>query len=340
MVDGLKKALDISNGTVDRLARTFHLGAGDNRTGIDCSHFPCHFDIDVEYQDWILVAVCCILTVIFFLPCLCGRLRNQCSRSFTSCVYTRLHAFFLIVVYFDLTVLMFTIFSLPDWTVDQFAWHLLLFFTWVLIHLEKMIYSCAILAGFYLLFRFKDRLLVAAGMEHVTFMRWSWRDLTGFGRRQRPIELFIWKVDDLKSATAKVLKANDVFVQCHLGNNEPMRTRVHNNAGTSCEFKESFQLNLDENSKSQTMTLQVKDQTMIASSELARVKISTREICCIEDQTGKRRMDLMYTQESFVKLSLAPRGSIWIAIAPVEDSLDLEETKVLMRDRDDDLLTC
>jgi len=67
------------------------------------------------------------------------------------------------------------------------------------------------------------------------------------------------------------------------------------------------------------MTILIKDQTLLASSELARLVLSTAEICGIEDQTGKRRTNFTYSSEYFVPLNLSPTGRIWIAISPVDD---------------------
>jgi len=144
------------------------------------------------------------------------------------------------------------------------------------------------------------------------------------------VEVFIWKLEDLQAPAGKAYKPSDIFVECHLGDNEPMRTRVHNNAGTSCVIKESFQMNINESDTSSLMTLFVKDQGMITGTEMARLMLSTREVCGIEDQTGKRRVGFTYSDESFVPLSLVPRGKIYLAIAPVEDND--EELAPLMND--------
>merc|ERR1712039_227731 len=99
-----------------------------------------------------------------------------------------------------------------------------------------------------------------------------------------------------------------------------------------------MQLNIDENAAGTLMTLLVKDQSLVTSSELARLMLSTRELCGIEDQTGKRRAAFTYSPEFFVALDLSPCGKIWIAIAPVEDG-DIEERAPLIDD-EDALVTC
>jgi len=305
------------------------------RRGIVYDKWPFRVDIDTEYQDWIVICMVFLILTLWCMPCLCGRMRNRCARAFTEKVYTRLHVFFCVVSYLNLAIVMFVIGVCPDWTVNEFLLYLGMFATWVLVHMEKMIKSLGILAGFYLLIRFRDRILLAAGMEHATVVRFDWREYLGFFRgKKRPIEVFIWKVDDLQSS--HILKSNDLFVECHLGHNEPMRTRVHNNAGHSCVVKESLQMNIDESASGEMLTLFVKDQTLITSTELARLMLSTREVCGIEDQTGKRRTDFSYNEENFVQLNLLPRGRVWLAVAPVEDG---DEERAPLMD-DDSLVTC
>mmetsp|Transcript_47194 Transcript_47194/g.109138 ORF Transcript_47194/g.109138 Transcript_47194/m.109138 type:complete len:331 (-) Transcript_47194:159-1151(-) len=307
------------------------------RQGLVFDKWPFRLDIPVEYQDWILVAVCMGLVSFACMPCFCGHMHNRWSRAFTHWVYTRLHVFFCFVMYFDLLVLMFTIGVLPDWTVNEFVQQAILFVTWVLVHLQKMIVSFTIIFGLSLMIRFRERLLLAAGMEHVTVIRWNWRDVFGLHTKKRPVEIFIWKVDGLHSSSKK-LKPNDVYVECHMGHNEPMRTRVHNNAGSGCNIRESFQLNIDESAASTLMTLLVKDQSLVGSTELARLMLSTRELCGIEDQTGKRRVAFDYSEECFVSLDLSPSGKIWIAVSPVEDG-EADERAPLMQD-DSLFVTC
>jgi len=299
--------------------------------------WPFRLDIPVEYQDWILVAVCVFIVGLWCLPCFCGRIRNRCSRAFTNWVYTRMHVFYWGVLYLTLFVVMFMVVILPDWRMREFLAYTGRFLHWVLVHVQKLITCVCIIFAFWLAIRFRERVALVAGMEHITIFRWSFSEALGFKGKQRPIELFIWKVEGLQSATSKVLKANDIFVECHLGFNEPMRTRVHNNAGRSCNIHESLQLNINESSPGALLTLLVKDQTLMSSSELGKLAITTRELCGIEDQTGKRRASFDYSEDFFVPLSLSPDGTIWLAIAPVDDMDDSERTPLM---QDDSLLTC
>ncbi|CAJ1343617.1 unnamed protein product, partial [Effrenium voratum] len=316
------------------------LGEDHERQGIVYDKWPFRLDIDTEYQDWILLAVCILVTCIWCLPCICGRLSCRCGRSFSSLVYKRLHTYFLFATYLNVFLLLLTIAVLPDWTVNEFSVYFVTFIDWVLVHVQKLITSLSILFCFYLVFRFRHRIALATGMEHITVIRFSWRDCVGqwfgLGVRKRPIEVFVWKVQELQSASSKITKPNDLFVECHMGFNEPMRTRVHNNAGSQAVIRESFQINIDELAPDTLMTLLVKDQSLLVSSEVARVTLSTRELCGIEDQTGKRRSTFNYSEECFIELPMSPDGKIWMAVAPVDDCGDEETTKLL----DDSLMPC
>mmetsp|Transcript_90493 Transcript_90493/g.230162 ORF Transcript_90493/g.230162 Transcript_90493/m.230162 type:complete len:319 (+) Transcript_90493:55-1011(+) len=292
------------------------------RRGIVYDKWPFRLDIAVEYQDWILICSCLFVVFLWTLPCVCGRLQNSCSRAFANWVYTRLHVFYWTLVYVTLFMIMFTIGILPDWSGDDFADYSKRAMFWTLDRMVKIITSLSILFGFYLVFKFRERVLVAAGMEHITVFSWKMHDPLGFRSKLRPVEVYIWKVDNLRSGNSKVLKANDIFIECHLGQNQPMRTRVHNNAGQGCIIKESFQLNIDENEPSQLMTMLLKDQSILTTHELARLSLSTAELCGIEDQTGKRRTNFTYSVDHFVPLGLSPQGQVWIAVAPVDDIED------------------
>jgi hypothetical protein len=309
------------------------------RQGLVFDRFPFRLDISVEYQDWILVAVSFFLVSLWTAPCVCGRMRRKCSRRISEYLYTRLHSFFWYVTYFNLAVLMFTIGVLPDWTVNEYLIYLLEFTKWVLLRLKKIIISAAICVGFLLIIKFQSKLRTAAGMDHVSLIHFNWKEFLCINVKKRPIELYLWKVEDLHAT--KLYKAQDLFIECHFGDNEPMRTRVHNNAGTSCEIKESFQMNMNESDTSALMTLLVKDQSMIGSTEIAKLTLSTREICSVEDATGKRRMTFRWGQEddAFVEMSMLPHGKIFIAIAPVCEEDD-EKQALLSEKREDALMTC
>merc|ERR1712126_652983 len=124
---------------------------------------------------------------------------------------------------------------------------------------------------------------------------------------------------------------NDVFVECHLGFNEPAVTRVHNKAGSGCMIRESFQLNLDMNSSDgdamNALTLLVKDQSLVSSTVLGRKTLTMREVYRIEACTGRITEEFTWSAPYFMEQRLEPEGRIWFRIAPVE-----EEAAPLMDD--------
>merc|ERR1712194_784396 len=186
----------------------------------------------------------------------------------------------------------------------------------MLIHSVKFIVSSSILLALFILLRFKERIALAAGVEHMTFFRLG--RLNPFHRPiLHPIEIYVWKASDLPSGP--VLKPNDVFLECHLGQNEPSRSRVHNNAGQGCVFKESFQLNVDENDPTELFTILIRDQSLLTSSTLCKLQMKSADLLQIEAQTGGQGADFTYSPNFFQELKLSPRGKIWIRVAPIED---------------------
>lgn len=256
------------------------------RDGMEWSRMS--LDVAYEYQCWILIGVSCICALLFLLPCLCGTFRNRIAKRFTIWVYSRLHMYYVFIIYLNLFFVCFVISMLPDWNINQYLLASLDFVDWVLIHTSKLIVSVTILLGLYILIRFKERIATAAGVEHMTFFRFG--RLNPFHRAlHHPIELHIWKALDLPAGP--LLKQNDVFIECHLGQNEPAKTRVHNNAGSGCVFKESFQLNVDENDPTEMFTILVRDQELLTCTTLCKLQIKSADLLQIEQQTGAASAD-------------------------------------------------
>lgn len=289
------------------------------RHGITYEKWPFRLDIQTQYQDWILVGVSLFVVLLCCLPCFCGGLRSRWSKTISDALYSRMNVFYTVVAHIGVALVLFTVGVCPDWTVNEYLVHVILLACWIVAHTEKVVFSAAIMFGIFIFMKWRKRIAVAAGVDHLQLVKFDWRDLFGMHTSGRPIEIFFWKVEDLESAKVKVLKANDVFIECHLGLNEPMCSRVHHNAGSQCDIKESFQLNFTEQ-KNVTMTILVKDQSTFTSQELARVVLDLKQISGIEDQTGKRFTEFEYCDDAFVSLEMLPRGKVWIAIQPVDTS--------------------
>lgn len=294
------------------------------RKGLIFDKWPFRLDIPFEYQCWVLIFATAACTMLCCMPCVCGTFRNRFAKKFTVWVYTRLHMFFCVILYTNTILIFFTIGLLPDWTINEYVLHLFDFVDWVLIHTVKFLVSSFILLSLYVVVRFKERIAIAAGIEHVTFFRlgkWNILHQTYL----RPVEVIIWKVEEVPSGP--MIKPNDLFIECHCGQNEPNRTRVHNNAGSSAMIKESFQVNIDENDTEEIFTLLVKDQELLASQTLSKLQIKTKELLQIEASTGLMGEDFTYTAACFAQLQLQPRGKIWIRISPIHDA---EEARPLV----------
>ncbi|CAD7965790.1 unnamed protein product [Amoebophrya sp. A25] len=284
---------------------------GNPRQGIVFDKWPLRLDVAYEYQCWILIAVSLFCLSVCMLPCLCGVLKGRLAKRFTIWVYSRLHTFFCVAFYFNLTLLIFTIGLLPDWTVNEFVSVSFDLLDWVLVNTVKLLTSSTILIALYILVRFKERIAVAAGVEHMTFLRLGKWNLF-HSPLMRGIEVIIWKVEELPSGSG--LKPNDVFLECHVGQNEPSRTRVHNNAGSS-----AIQVNIDENDPEELFTVLVKDQELLVSSVLCKLQVRTKDILAVEASTGRVSEDFVYDASAFSQLQLQPRGRIWLRVNPLEE---------------------
>eukprot|EP00428_Durinskia_dybowskii_P039030 CAMPEP_0170261620 /NCGR_PEP_ID=MMETSP0116_2-20130129/30691_1 /TAXON_ID=400756 /ORGANISM="Durinskia baltica, Strain CSIRO CS-38" /LENGTH=233 /DNA_ID=CAMNT_0010512685 /DNA_START=182 /DNA_END=883 /DNA_ORIENTATION=+ len=216
-------------------------------------------------------------------------------------------------------VLMFFICTwLPDWTFDQYLAMVLQTTIQSIQHLLDGASSIAIIAAFFFAIVFKDRIAQLFGFDHKTLFRFKLRDcLTCFGSsRFQPIELDIWKVEDLRSDDP--FTANNVFVEFYLGYNETMATRVFNNAGSGCLMKQVLQLNFDENDEEETLFIFVRNQKVVGTSELARAEIPTEKLKAMVNST---RGPVIWSPLQFPEaINMIPRGKLWLRAARVDDA--------------------
>lgn len=156
------------------------------------------------------------------------------------------------------------------------------------------------------------------GVEDVPFLKFRLSDcLTCFSARHlRPIEVSIWKVDDLKPGN--IFSANNVYCEVTLGLNETRKTRVHNNVGSSCDIMQTVQLNFDEHDQHDLLTIHVKNQKAVGVEKLGSLMLKSNEVKDIETSTTASSMN--WDEDSFSKHELQNGGgSIWIRIAPVDE---------------------
>jgi len=264
-------------------------------------------DIDREYEAWILLLGTVTCVWLFCLPCWCAGLPYRNARKFANFVQTRLPLFYTFITLVIVGLMGTILVVLPDWDAVSYLAALAKFLGWFASHVVRFAISALILVAFGLLYLSKDRIMSLLGMEHVTLCRFSWRDCLSCWsmNRFRVIEVRLVKVDDLPSKD--MFNPNDVFVELHMGFNEPMRTRVHNNAGAGCLLGEVMQLNFDPTDSMEKLTLIVKNQELLSTSTIGQAEFNSetlREIISVDEAHQFR---------------LHPKGKIWVDIKYLDE---------------------
>eukprot|EP00747_Dinoflagellata_sp_TGD_P163754 gnl/TRDRNA2_/TRDRNA2_182774_c0_seq1.p1 gnl/TRDRNA2_/TRDRNA2_182774_c0~~gnl/TRDRNA2_/TRDRNA2_182774_c0_seq1.p1 ORF type:complete len:320 (+),score=51.59 gnl/TRDRNA2_/TRDRNA2_182774_c0_seq1:51-962(+) len=292
-------------------------------------------NIDVEYQGWILIFASMTALWCLCLPCYCAGLSISGARRFAAWVQQRLPAFYVFIVLFDMLFLYLIVTWLPDWTLAQYLAVVAHLMGFMAKHLLNFMVSIALITVFVFVVLFKDRIALLAGIDHKRMFRCRFRDIftCGSNAQLRPIEFTIWKVEDLKSAS--LMGANNIFVEVFLGFNEPMRTRVHNNAGSETILKETMQFNFDEFDEDESMFIFVRNQKVMGASELGRLELNPAAITeLIKKAKETHAAGVKYDSNCFISQRLMPRGTIWIRVADVDDE------ELLPRGGASDLMTC
>ncbi|CAK0814546.1 unnamed protein product [Prorocentrum cordatum] len=169
---------------------------------------------------------------------------------------------------------------------------------------------------------FKDKLMQLLGLDHQVLVNWKLRDALGcvVGTHFRPIEVNIWKVEDLPPGD--FFSANNVYVEMYLGYNEAVRTRVHNNAGNGCLLKETLQLNFDEGDEEETLHVFVRSQRLLGVSDLGRAEVSAKDLRELIRRSGasdRFSWDKGSFSDSTHAVQLIPRGTLYLRASYVRD---------------------
>jgi len=278
-------------------------------------------NMDEEYQGWILLFATLTAFWLFCIPCYCAGLSFSAARKCASYISQRLPYFYLIMCIFNATFIYLVVTWLPDWTPKDYVKTMAKLMLWLAKHLYKFMSSIVIIGAFCFAVAFKDRIALLLGLDHKTLFRCKFRDFItcGSAARFRPVEVVIWKVEDLASAT--IFSANNIFLEAFLGYNESMRTRVHNNAGSGCIMKETLQLNYDEDDEDEHFYLFARNQTVTGSKELARMEVSNASVKAMEMESAKKAngREVRWEEEFFTEYKLVPRGCVWLRVQPVDD---------------------
>lgn len=275
-------------------------------------------DIDEEFQGWILLFASITCLWLFCLPCYCAGLQCRCARRFAVHIQRRLPAFYIFMTCFNSAFMFLVITWLPDWSLVDYIKTVLKLVGWLAAHLLKFATSLVMIIAFGVAVAFKDRIALLLGIDHQTLFKCKVRDCLNCWSMARfqPIEVNLWKVEDL--ASADLFSSNNVFIELFFGYNEPTSTRVHNNAGSHCVLKETLQLNFDEDDDEETLFVFVRNQKIMGAQELARVEIPTPKLRQLvhASRGGYLRWDEQCFREP---LALVPRGRLWLRAAPIEE---------------------
>mmetsp|Transcript_5436 Transcript_5436/g.12990 ORF Transcript_5436/g.12990 Transcript_5436/m.12990 type:complete len:357 (+) Transcript_5436:36-1106(+) len=317
--------------------RFFSFNDEPGRTGLTFDKWPFRLDIDTQFQDWILVGMSVTVVMLWMLPVLAGQCRdvNFCAK-FQRWTHMHSQTWVCLSTVLNLVLIFNTVNVLPDWTMDSYIKYCFRFFWWWVEHLPKFLISFAILLVLYILWMFKDRVVTALGIDYLTFVRIpSCMDiLTLKPIRSKystvPVELLIWKVDEVQAASW--VGVNSVFVEAHLGLNQPVSTRVYHNLGNKGELKATLQLNLDTAEKAQLWII-VKSAGFPASQEIARLErpIEVKDLMYQLTQATQSVAggDFEWNDHHFLAHSLQPCGQIWVRFTRVPSAPDDSQTALL-----------
>lgn len=277
-------------------------------------------DVDTEYQGWILMFSTMSVLWLFCLPCYCAGLSSSSARKFASWLHMHLPAFYFLMAVVNGGIMFLIVTWMPDWTFVEYLKTLAKSAGWTIGHLLKFASSIVMIILFGFLVAFKDRIALMLGLDHKTVFRFKFRDcLNCFSSsRFRAIELTLYKVEDLPAGD--VFSANNIYMEVWLGYNEAMKTRVHNNAGSSCILKEAVQLNFDEEDEDDNLVIFVKNQKVVGGGDLARLELTPKDIKeCELASLAAARGPFEWKDNYFIKHNLTPRGYLWFRIVPIDE---------------------
>lgn len=280
-------------------------------------------NIDTEFQGWILLFSTLTAVWVCCLPCVCAGSPHEWIRRKAAWISMRLPYWFIFSMFVDAVFLFFVITWLPDWGYGDYIKCVAGLAGYLLKNVMKGMVSIAFIVIAVFVFAFKDRFLKLAGVDYKTTVRFKLRDIFG-GAQTRAIELRIWKVEDLPNP--QVWAPNNVFIEVHMGYNEPMKTRVHNNAGSSCVLKEAIQLNFDEQEDEEPLFLFVKNQKVMGAGELARMELKAEDVAQHMKGEARKGGD-GWSDASMERRQLVPRGQIWFQVRYIDDEEALDSMR-------------
>jgi hypothetical protein len=272
--------------------------------------------IDIKTADEVIIAlVLLLMAILWVLPRLWP---------FRRCCSTRLHRVYPMILLINLGILFCALNYALTISVNDAFFVVKRLVEIVIDKTESLLIAGASLLVLLVAWKFKDRILETLGIENPFLYFGEFRDWFTCWSMKRfyPLEVLIWKVEDLPSAA--MLSHNDLYCEVSHGYNVTMRTRVHQKAGHSCTFKESFQLNYDPYDVESRMTIAVKNQGVVGGDLLASVQLGATQVQRLEEpQDGRasktaNSLNSVWrdTADSFKRIDLIPSGTIYLRFRP------------------------
>jgi|Transcript_39303 tetrahydromethanopterin S-methyltransferase subunit B len=272
--------------------------------------------VTAETWDWgLFLAVVGVMLLLWIIPCV-----KPCKGLCNPCIYRVYPA----ITVFNLFILAVALTYLKNVEFNDIFFGFVAVFEKVLNLTKMVLMSFAGLVALLVVWKFKDRILEAIGVDNPTMVIGEFRDWATCWSMKRfsPIEVFIWKVEGLPSM--HIHQANDVYVEVSSGYNNTMKTRVHYRAGASCVLKESVQLNYDPMDSSTRLYVNVKNQDVVGASDIATAQFGTIQVNrLIEPDSMQQTIgwgstigeeNKAWKEDHFKPIDLVPSGRIWLRI--------------------------
>eukprot|EP00929_Paragymnodinium_shiwhaense_P040772 TRINITY_DN21236_c0_g1_i2.p1 TRINITY_DN21236_c0_g1~~TRINITY_DN21236_c0_g1_i2.p1 ORF type:complete len:434 (+),score=94.14 TRINITY_DN21236_c0_g1_i2:149-1450(+) len=249
---------------------------------------------------------------------------------FRKCCATKLHRIYPLIVLLDIVAVIYVMDHLTSISFNQIFFVFVDLLEILINQVEAVLTGMTSLLMIAVAWKFKDRVLEAVGIDNPGVYIGECRDwFTCWSmRRFQPIEILIWKVEDIPAASLHT--SNDLYVEATYGYNLNMRTRVHHKAGTGTVFKESLQLNFDPHDTNSRLHISVKSQGAIALNPEAVCKLTlgTQQVERLKRPPEERDLGWkahttmqggqgLWTSNKFMRMDLIPAGAIWLKIADV-----------------------
>merc|ERR1712216_152201 len=199
------------------------------------------------------------------------------------CIESRLYKVYPIITIFNLIIFGIALDALDHIDFNELFFLLVKIVEVAIAQVEKVLIAGAGLLVLVVMWKFKDRVLEALGVDNPQMVIGGFRDWATCWSMKRfyPVELFILKVEGLPAINLG--KSNDVFCEVSLGYNMTMRTRVRCRAGHSCTIKESLQLNFDPFDTEVPMHISVKNQELLGTTEIASIQLGAKQVQRLEE---------------------------------------------------------